>query len=612
MPSLQTPTVVPKSAGPRSAIALDFEALTWREAVNNFRMQSDHKTQRLDEFLKTYTTPQAVSQTLRERQRDAPNQYGPVLSKVLGKIDIFLAAGDIAVKGAPESVGLAWTGISLALGSIQDDFATFQLFSGACVDIIGIMVTCRLFGRMFASAKGPAEFFEIQDQVRTSIPKIYDKILEFSYQMFKYMDRNKFCKLTMHIGSRGALIQTVRITRGILKNNKEEFAGGIKDIKEYERLMSENATKASQALTSYWQQQSSEKQDQMLVDLKLIREQLSESSAASKEMNDYLKKELEEQRRKTPMDIARESYVKNKQRLRAIVDTEAMLGKRKSVREEGTCNWIFETEAYKTWHDSAGSSMLWVSGGGNMGKSVLVSSIIDRLREETINTPEEFAFFFFCKSGDDNAQHTDRIMDHLLYYMYDLVPMTLEILDRSNDIVQQYLAGRTEGRSRKRGQQDSSDSDKTLYFEDAFQKVAEVLKKKVYLVLDALDECSDRKEEELIQRLATMADRKDLKIKILLTSRPETDISDVMDKCELPEVRMDKFNEGDIFKTVQAQLALIPGMTSTERTIARDKICNHVSILHFSPLPAQITWKAFGVKYAIFMSSLFTNELWWA
>ena len=192
MPSLQIPSAVPKSAVPKSAGALDFEALTWREAVNNFRMGSDHKAQRLEEFLKTYTTPQAVSQTLRDRQRDAPNQYGPVLSKLMGKVDIFLAAGDIAVKGAPESVGLAWTGISLALGSVQDDWATFQLFSGACVDIIGIMISCRLFGRMFSTSKGPAEFFEIQDQVRNSIPKIYDRILEFSYQMFKYMDRNKF------------------------------------------------------------------------------------------------------------------------------------------------------------------------------------------------------------------------------------------------------------------------------------------------------------------------------------------------------------------------------------------------------------------------------------
>ena len=191
----------------------------------------------------------------------------------------------------------------------------------------------------------------------------------------------------------------MRITRGILKNNKEEFAGGIKDIKEGERLMSENASKASQALTSYWQQQSSEKQDQMLGELKVIRDQLGESSAATREMNDYLKKELEEQRRKTPMDVARETYAKNKQNLRAVVDTEGMLGKRKHVREEGTCKWIFDTDAYKYWHDSPGSSVLWISGGGNMGKSVLTSSVVDQLRDETTPTTEDHAFFFFCKSG---------------------------------------------------------------------------------------------------------------------------------------------------------------------------------------------------------------------
>src|ERR1700753_1177629 len=106
MPPLSIPLSAPMSVGPKSAAALDFESLTWRDAVNNFRMQSDHKAQKVEDFLKSYTTPQAVSQTLRDRQREAPNQYGPVLSKVLGKIDIFLAAGDIAVKGAPESVGL--------------------------------------------------------------------------------------------------------------------------------------------------------------------------------------------------------------------------------------------------------------------------------------------------------------------------------------------------------------------------------------------------------------------------------------------------------------------------------------------------------------------------
>lgn len=197
--------------------------------------------------------------------------------------------------------------------------------------------------------------------------------------------------------------KVVRVARGILKNNKEEFMTGVKDIKEGERTMAESATKASQALTSYWQQRSDGKQDVMLGELKAIKNRIDESASASKELGDYLKKELEVQRKKTPMDVARDAYVKYKTQLRVIVDTEAGLMKRIDVREEGTCNWIFDTEAYKNWHDSDGSSLIWVSGWGNMGKSVLTSSVIDRLRDETSTNREEYAHFFFCKNGDENA-----------------------------------------------------------------------------------------------------------------------------------------------------------------------------------------------------------------
>jgi hypothetical protein len=181
----------PISATPMSASIPDFEQLAWREAVEVFKMTSNHRKERLNEFTKLSSSPQAAMQNCRDLQRDASTQYGKVLSKILGKIEIFINAGNLAVKGAPESVGLAWTGIQLALGSIQDDFATFQLFSGACVDIIGILVSCRVFSRMFDVPTGPEEFVEVQQQVKGSIPKVYQQILEFSYQMTKHMDRSK-------------------------------------------------------------------------------------------------------------------------------------------------------------------------------------------------------------------------------------------------------------------------------------------------------------------------------------------------------------------------------------------------------------------------------------
>ena len=52
---------------------MDFEAKTWRDAVNQFRMQSQHDPERIGQFLKTYMTPEAVAQTLKERKRDVPN-----------------------------------------------------------------------------------------------------------------------------------------------------------------------------------------------------------------------------------------------------------------------------------------------------------------------------------------------------------------------------------------------------------------------------------------------------------------------------------------------------------------------------------------------------------
>lgn len=67
----------------------DFEARTWREALRNFQMNSGHK-EMMDDFLRKTTTPSIVAQTCREKQRDASSQYGKILGKILGKIDIFI------------------------------------------------------------------------------------------------------------------------------------------------------------------------------------------------------------------------------------------------------------------------------------------------------------------------------------------------------------------------------------------------------------------------------------------------------------------------------------------------------------------------------------------
>lgn len=172
-----------------SEAEVNFEANNWAAARENF--QKKHKDQKaMAEFLAHQTTPQQARSSCLEAQTRANSQYNPGLGGVLSKIETFMQAGDLAMKSAPESVGLAWTGIRLCLHSVEDDFSTFNLFSGAAADIIGILISCRVYGKMYGGHKGPEDFQELQRKVVDYIPGIYMDILDFSYLMDKHMQRN--------------------------------------------------------------------------------------------------------------------------------------------------------------------------------------------------------------------------------------------------------------------------------------------------------------------------------------------------------------------------------------------------------------------------------------
>ena len=545
----------------------DFETRTWREAIRTWKDTSGHKDM-VDEFLTKTTSPQAVQQTCKEKQREASQQYGKILGKIMSKIDIFINIGNLAVKGAPESVGLAWTGVHLALHSIQDDFATFQLFSGACVDIIGILISCRLFGRMFAERNGPPEFYEIQDQVIDAIPKVYFKILDFSYRMMKYMGTNRL----------------VRLPKGLFQSYKSKFEGLIGDVKDGERTMSEYATKASQALSLYYQKRQDDRQDKMgqaqdkmASDLTWIRESIENSNQTNKEL-DSLRREVEAFRKRTPMDVARDRFNDYKKQLK-LIDQSSQFEKRKLMREKGTCNWLFDVKDFKDWRVGDGKRVLWMSGKGNMGKSFLVSSAIERLEEETREQNDAFLQYFFCKNGDNDAQKSDRILNQILCRLYSSCPSSLDIMDRCNDIVGKYLAksapsGGTAASSGAKGAQKNTQEEAGLPFDEAYAKLTLELKKKIFLVIDALDECTDRADKEFIQTILKMADKVGPQVKIMLTSRPENDIKDQLnDSSKIARIQVEKYNEEDIKKTITAQVEKLPGMSPSEREEAIREIC---------------------------------------
>ena len=125
-----------------SAAEMDFEARNWKPAGATFQNSSKHKNkERVAELPSQQELSQQAKESYIAAKNRTSNEHVPVVVGVLSKIEAFMKVGYVAIRTAPESIGLAWMGIRLCMRSMEDDFTTFNLFCGAASDIIGILIS---------------------------------------------------------------------------------------------------------------------------------------------------------------------------------------------------------------------------------------------------------------------------------------------------------------------------------------------------------------------------------------------------------------------------------------------------------------------------------------
>ena len=349
----------------------------------------------------------------------------------------------------------------------------------------------------------------------------------------------------------------------------------IDAIRANEQTMSGYASKATNQLTIHYQEVGLQQQgvglqmqQSMMADLSVIRETLESSMEVNKiYLNQIrqLEEEKKSMRKKTPLDIAKELFDDNVKRLEPNNNTaELALEKNKSRREKDTCNWIFELEEYKSWLSSTESSLLWVSGVGGLGKSILMSTVIEALQGACKEDKGCSAQYFFCSDGDDSK--VARIKKQLLYQLYQLTQsdVSSDILDQANDVISSFLGKKDSADSKATSQQKKSE--KTIGFEEAYPKLANLLGQKTFLVVDTLDECSDRKDAEILKTFKETLSVSKLPLKIMVCSRPVPDIVD--DLVGKPVIKVEDHNGPDIEKTTKARLEEVPGLSPNERALA--------------------------------------------
>ncbi|KAF8817315.1 ankyrin, partial [Phlegmacium glaucopus] len=186
-------------------------------------------------------------------------------------------------------------------------------------------------------------------------------------------------------------------------------------------------------------------------------------------------------------------------------------------RQVDTCSWFLESERFLKWRETPG--FLWVKGKPGCGKSVLCSSIVDNLLQ--LDPSLGIAYFFFDgRDSQTELQSHYKLIRSLISQFSDKryggIPIELVNLHR------------------KYGAQQPLDSQLQDTLRDILDRFSHA-----YIVIDALDECIDRKETlNWVNELVMDTDRKTENLHIVVTSRPLPDVETVFGRLDLHSVNV--------------------------------------------------------------------------
>ncbi|RKK66726.1 hypothetical protein BFJ69_g15146 [Fusarium oxysporum] len=211
--------------------------------------------------------------------------------------------------------------------------------------------------------------------------------------------------------------------------------------------------------------------------------------------------------------------------------TNANLARKR--RHPGTGAWLLNSPAFQDW--KLGSRQhLWLYGLAGCGKTILSTTILDHLMQ--IDTHTTLAFFF--DFNDARKQKLEDLLRSLVVQLYHTGNKAVKRLDNLFT-------------SHDNGQRQPDTNALSACVDTMIQTAG-----KVFIIIDALDECTAR--EELLQWLKHVASRK---AQLIVTSRPEVEFQSAIPRSFSKRncVQLDKnVVNGDLRSYVEATLEQKP------------------------------------------------------
>ncbi|KAL8764965.1 MAG: hypothetical protein Q9209_007792 [Squamulea sp. 1 TL-2023] len=211
--------------------------------------------------------------------------------------------------------------------------------------------------------------------------------------------------------------------------------------------------------------------------------------------------------RKTDLRLYKEKLGVNKDEQRSELQC-----KLRGLKASDACKWILADSKFHDWYNAPNSERLVIFGNMGCGKTIMTAHVIEELiyRKEH-RSPRALICYHYC---------TDNQTGNILYIYSSLI---LQLLDQQESLKVEFEKWYEATRKSDLLDPARSSGDLGKFFSNC----VEFLKEDLFIIIDALDECEDETQEELITLLDILL-KKTPRLKIFFSSRPQAGIENLL------------------------------------------------------------------------------------
>ncbi|KAK6543631.1 hypothetical protein TWF694_000374 [Orbilia ellipsospora] len=474
-------------AAPRKTFSVCFQEAVSRfrlEVANPLLVKDPKRSLAVDEFLKGKNLSdlqqdchQLSSQV--EDKANSANHLWSTLDRISGAADIFL-------QFAPESVSMVWWGIGTLITIGNAGVQTKLLICETCDNIANIVGDCvRWEARMAYVGEDAVKQFDIWEE---DVPELVFSILDFLWNAKPHLSASR----VKRIGS---------TLKDLITQDMQQKVGALQE--KYQKVI-----KAAQAHFEESVFHETFKTSQRVQE---ILKGFDSYVSISMDMVDAVRKqnlllELDRQQARLTHSNSYKIHFQNlNDRLSQILN---------SRKGRPVANWLLKDQEYLDWKDGIDidAPLLCLKAPRGRGKSVAMMSIYRNVQNTLVSQGDQTASIdtrrrplvchFFFKRGEQEIQKTRHALESLLFQLLNSTMLrkdTTALLTVVEILCPTF--GETDANAPS-SDVEFTESPQTLC--DTIKSIAAVIPERVYLMVDALDECQDRKQQAFVQCLKSL------------------------------------------------------------------------------------------------------------